>query len=156
MAVTRSDIRSYFSPLSAYCGDKNVVPDMSDFGSTSDDSSWAACSICRQDSGNEVSTDASSTFSSTHTMVGTPEAWVILTMPKIPYPMDGFGDSKGGGKKIGGWSPYMEELDSSNTSSFELMPTERGSVGKEGRCASPMRNLVLDGTGNSYVVSAVL
>ena len=50
----------------------------------------------------------------------------------------------------------MEELDSSNSWSFELMPTESGSVGKEGRSASPVRNLVLDGTGNSYVVPAVL
>jgi len=36
------------------------------------------------------------------------------------------------------------------------MPTENGSVGKEDRCASPMRNLVLDGTGSSYVVPTVL
>jgi len=40
----------------------------------------------------------------------------------------------------------MEELDSSNSSSFELMPTENGAAGKEGRCASPVRDLVLDGT----------
>jgi len=50
----------------------------------------------------------------------------------------------------------MEELDSSKSSSYELMPTENGSVEKEGRCASPVRNLVLDGTGSNYVVSAVL
>ena len=50
----------------------------------------------------------------------------------------------------------MEELDTSNTSSFELMPTESGAVGREDRCASPVRNLVLDGTGSSYVVPAVL
>jgi len=50
----------------------------------------------------------------------------------------------------------MEELDSSNSLSFELMPTESGSVGKQDKCASPVRNLVLDGTGNSYVVPAVL
>jgi len=37
-----------------------------------------------------------------------------------------------------------------------LMPTEIGSVGKEGGCASPVRYLVLDGTGSSYVVPAVL
>jgi len=54
------------------------------------------------------------------------------------------------------WSPYMEELDSLNSSSIELMPTEKGSVGKEERCASPVRNLVLDGTRSSYVVPAVL
>ena len=53
-------------------------------------------------------------------------------------------------------SPYMEELDSSNSSSFDLMPNENGSVGKVDGCASPVRNLVLDGTGNSYVVPAVL
>jgi len=50
----------------------------------------------------------------------------------------------------------MEELDSSNSTSFELMPTENGSVGRENRCASPVRDLVLDGTGSSYVVPAVL
>jgi len=50
----------------------------------------------------------------------------------------------------------MEELDSSNSSSFEWMPTENGSVGKEGRCTSPVKDLVLDGTGSSYVVTAVL
>jgi len=71
-------------------------------------------------------------------MVGTPEAWVIPTTPKMPFPMEGFGDSKGGGKKTVRWSLYMEQLDSSNSSSFELMPTENGSVGKEDRCASPV------------------
>jgi len=50
----------------------------------------------------------------------------------------------------------MEELDSSNLSSFELMPTESGAVGKEDRCVSPVRNLLLDGAGRSYVVPAVL
>jgi len=156
MLVTRSEITSYFSPLSAYSGDKYFAPDVSDFRSTSDDCGSAACSICRQDSGNEESTDASSSFSSTPTMVGTPEAWVIPTTHKMPFRMQGFGGSEGGGKKTVRWSPYMEELDSSNSSSFELMPTENGSVGKEGRCASPVRDLVLNGTGSSYVVPAVL
>jgi len=50
----------------------------------------------------------------------------------------------------------MEDLDSSNSSSFELMLTESGSVGKEDRCVSPVRNLVLDGTGSNYVVPAIL
>jgi len=50
----------------------------------------------------------------------------------------------------------MEELDSSNSSSFKLMPTENSLVGKEGRCTSPVRDLVLDGTGSSYVVPGVL
>jgi len=36
------------------------------------------------------------------------------------------------------------------------MPTENSSVGKEDRCASHVRNLVLDGTGSRYVVPAVL
>jgi len=54
------------------------------------------------------------------------------------------------------WFPYMVILDGSNSSSFELMPTESGSVGKEDRCASPARNLVWDRTGSSYVVPAVL
>ena len=50
----------------------------------------------------------------------------------------------------------MEELDTSDSSSFEQMPTESGSVGKKDRCALPVRNLVLDGTGSSYVVRTVL
>jgi len=70
--------------------------------------------------------------------------------------MEGFGDSKGGDKKTMRWSPYMEALDSSNSSSYELMPTESGSVGKEDRWASPVRNLVLYWTGSNYVVPAVL
>jgi len=74
----------------------------------------------------------------------------------MPFPMDGFGDSDGGGKKTMRWSPYMEELDSSNSLSFELMPTESGAVGREDRCALPVRDPVLDGTGSSYVVPAVL
>jgi len=100
--------------------------------------------------------DAGSSFSSAPTMVGTPEAWVIPTMPKMPFPMEGFRDSEGGGKKTVRWSPYMEELDSSNSSSFEVMPTENSSVGKEDRCTSPVRDLVLDGAGSSYEVPAVL
>jgi len=104
---------------------------MSDFGLTSDDCGSAACSMCRQDSGNEESTDAGSSFSSAPTMVGTPEAWVIAMTPKIPFPIEGFGDSEGGGRKTVRRSPFMEELDSSNSSSFELMPTENSSVGKE-------------------------
>jgi len=100
--------------------------------------------------------DAGSLFSSAPTMVGTPEALVIPTTTKMPCPMEGFGESEGGCKKTVRWSPYMEELDSANSSSFELMPTENGSVGKEDRCASPVRNLVLDGAGNNYVVPAVL
>jgi len=128
MSVTRSDVTSYFSPLSVYCRDKYVASDVNDFRSTSDDCGSAACLICRQDSGNEESTDAGSSFSSVPTMVGTPEAWVIPTTPKVPFPMEGFGESEGGGRKTVRWSPYIEELDSSNSSSFELMPTENGSV----------------------------
>jgi len=113
MSVTRSDITSYFSPLSVYCGDKYVTPDVSDFRSTSHDYGSAACSICRQDCGNEEITDAGSSLSSAPTtLVGTPEAWVIPTTPKMPFPMEGFGDSEGGGKKTVRWYPYMEELDS--------------------------------------------
>jgi len=37
-----------------------------------------------------------------------------------------------------------------------MIPTENGAVGKEDRCAKPVRNLVLYGTGSSYVVPAVL
>ena len=149
-SVTPSDITSYFSPLSVYCGDKYVTLDLSDFRSTLDVFGTAACLICRQDSGNEESTEAGSSFSSAPSMVGTPEAWVIPTMPKMPFPMEGFGDSESGGKKTVRWSPYIEELDSSNSSSFEVMPTENGSAGKEDRCASPVSNLVLDGTGSCH------
>jgi len=35
------------------------------------------------------------------------------------------------------------------------MPTASGSVRKEGRYTSPLRDLVLDGTGSSYVVPAI-
>jgi len=100
--------------------------------------------------------DACSSFSTTPTMVGTPEAWVILKMHKMIFPIEGFGDSEGGSKKTVRWSPYIEELDISDFSTFELMSTESGSVGKEDRCVSPVRNLVLDGTGSNYVVPAVL
>jgi len=36
------------------------------------------------------------------------------------------------------------------------MPTNSSSVGKEGRCASPVRNLVLDRIGSSSAVPAIL
>jgi len=156
MSLTRSNITSYVSPLSVYCRDEYVTQDVSDFRSTSDACRSAASSICRQDSENEESTDAGLSFSSAPTMVDNPEAWVIPTTPKMPFPMEGFGDSEGGSKKTVRWNPYMEELDSLNSSSFELIPIENGSVVKEDRCASPVRNLVLDGTGSSYIVPAVL
>jgi len=47
MAVTHSDITSYLSPLSVYCGDKYVALDMSYFRSNSDNCGPAACLICR-------------------------------------------------------------------------------------------------------------
>ena len=50
----------------------------------------------------------------------------------------------------------MEELDSSNSSSFELMPTESSLVENECRCTSLVRDLVSDGTGSSDVVPTVL
>ena len=71
---------------------------MRDFRLTSDNCGLAACSICRQDSGNEESTVTDSFFFSATTIVGTPEAWVIPTTPKMPFQMEGFGDSEGGGK----------------------------------------------------------
>jgi len=74
MSVTRLGITSYFSPLSVYCGDNYVTPDIRDFQSTSDDCGSAACSICSQNSRNEESTDACSSFSYPPTMVGTSEA----------------------------------------------------------------------------------
>ena len=42
-------------------------------------------------------------------------------MHKMPFLMEGLGDSEGDIKKSVRWSPYMEELDSSNLSSFELI-----------------------------------
>jgi len=36
------------------------------------------------------------------------------------------------------------------------MPTENGSVGKEDRCVSTLRDLMLDETGSNYVVVAIL
>ena len=71
--VTRSYITSYFSPLSGFCGNKYLAPDVSDFRSTSDDCGSAACLICRQDSGNEECTDAGSPFSFVSKMEGSPE-----------------------------------------------------------------------------------
>ena len=53
------------------------------------------------------------------------------------------------------WSPYIEELDNSNSSSFDLMLPAYGSVWKEDRCSSPVRDLVSDGAGSRYVVPAV-
>jgi len=93
MSVTHSNITSYFSLLSIYCGDNYVAPDVSDIRSPSNDCGSPTCSICRQDSGNEESMDAGSSFTSAPTMVGTPEAWVIPRTPKMPFPLEGFGDS---------------------------------------------------------------
>jgi len=97
-SVTGSDITSNLSPLSVDCGNNYVALEVSDFRSSSDDCYSAACLICRQDSGNGESTKAGSLFSSTPIIVGTPEVWVIPRMPKMPFPMEGYGDSKGGGK----------------------------------------------------------
>jgi len=156
MSVTHSDITSYFSQLSVYCVHKYIAPGVSDFRSSSDNCGSAACSIYLQDSGNKESTYAGSSVSSSPTVVGTLEVLVKPTTPKIPFPMEGFGDSEDGGKKTVRWSPYSEELDSSKSSSVELMPTENSSVRKADGCASPVRNLVLEGTGSSYVVPAIL
>ena len=142
--------------MSVYYRDKYFPPDVSDFQSTLDVCSSAACLICGQDSRNEEKTVAGSSFSSAPTMVGTPEVWCIPTTPKMPFLMEGFGDSEGGGKKTVRWSPYLEELDGSNSLRIELMLTENGSVVIKDRYASPVRNLVLDGTGSSYVVPTVL
>jgi len=73
----------------------------------------------------------------------------------MPLPMEGSGDSEGGIKKTMRWSPLMEGLNSLNSSSFEVMPTDGSSLGKEGKCASPVRDLGLDGTGSTYVVPAI-
>ena len=112
--------------MSVYCWDRYIVPDVSDIRSSLEDRSSAECSMFWQDSRNEKSTDAGSSFSSAPTMVGTPEAWVIPTTPNIRFPMKGFGDSEGGGKKTVRWCLYMEDMGTSNCSSFELMLTERG------------------------------
>jgi len=144
MSVTRSNITSYFSPLSVHSGDKYVTTDMSDFQATLCDCSSATYSICRQDSGNQESIGTTSSFSFTATILGIPEVWVILRMPKMPLLIECFGHCEGGGNKTVKWSPYVEELDSSNSSSFELMPTEHCSVRKEVRCTLPVRDMVLD------------
>ena len=112
-----------FFPFVPIFGDKHVTLNMCDLRLTSDDCPLAPCLICRQDSRNEESMNTSSSFSSTPTMVDTPEVWVIMTMPKMPFPMEHFGDSEGGGKKAVRWSPYIEELDSSNYPILQLMPT---------------------------------
>ena len=117
-----------FSPLSVYCGDKYVAPDVRDFRSTSEDSASAACSICGQDSGNEEGTNAGSSFSSAPTIVSSPEVWVIPMSPKMPFLRAGFGDCEGGVIKTVRWSPYIEGLDISYSVSFELMSTENGSA----------------------------
>jgi len=70
--------------------------------------------------------------------------------------MESFGDSEGGSRKTKRWSPYMEELNGSNSSIFELMPTEGVSARKEDRSASPVMNLVLDGTGSNCIVPTYL
>jgi len=70
--------------------------------------------------------------------------------------MEGLSIRDGGGKKTVRWAPYMEELYNSDFSSLELMPIESSSVEKEGKCGSPVRTLVLNGTGSSYVVPTVL
>jgi len=100
--------------------------------------------------------DAGSLFSSAPTMVGTPLAWVLPMTSKMPFPIEGLEDSAGGGKKTVRWSLYMEELDTANSLSYELMTTQNGSLGKQDACASTVRNMVLDGAGNSYVVPAIL
>jgi len=90
ISVTRSYITSNFCPFSIYCGDKYVAPDMRDFFSTLDGCSLAACSICSQNSSNEERTDSGSSFASASIMVDTSKAWVMLTTPKMPFPMDGY------------------------------------------------------------------
>ena len=110
MSLTRSDITSYFSSLSVYCRDKYIAPDVNDFRSTADDCCSAACLICRQNSGNQESTDAGSSFSSAPMMVGTPVAWVIPTTHNMPFLKESFEDSEGGGKKTVRWNLNMEQL----------------------------------------------
>ena len=154
MSVTRLHILRFFSPLST-CGDKHVALDVRDFRSTSDDSVSPPYMICKRDSGPKKSTDASSSFFSPSTMVDTPEPLVISIKLKMPMPMGGLVDTEGGYKKTVRWSTYMEELYSSNFSSFELMSIESSLVGKERRCSLLMRNLVLDGIESNYVVPAL-
>jgi len=81
MSVTGSDNTIYISPLTVYSRGKYMAPDVSEFQSTSGDCASAAYSMCGQYIGNEESTDAGSPFSSTSTMVGSPEGWVIPGTP---------------------------------------------------------------------------
>lgn len=51
--------------------------------------------------------------------------------------------------------PYIEVLDRSNSLCFKLMLIEGSLVGKESRCNSLVRYLVLDRTSSGYVVPTV-
>jgi len=70
--------------------------------------------------------------------------------------MCGFRYSVSGGKEAVRWSPYKEELAYSNSLSLELMPPKSGLVEKEGRCTSPVKDLVWDRTGSRYLVPGEL
>jgi len=48
-------------------------------------------------------------------MVGATEAWVIPVTPKMPFLMESYADSEGGGRKTVRWSSYMKELNSANS-----------------------------------------
>jgi len=104
----------------------------------------------------EESMDASFFFSSTSTILVTLEVWVIPTILNMLFLMVGFGDSEGGSKKTVRWSTYVEEVGCSRSSSFELMQTKDRLVEKTGSYAFPVGNLVLNGTGSSYVALAIL
>ena len=81
-----TDITSYFSPLSVYCGDKDVAPDVSDLRSTSDDCGSAACSIFGQDSGNEETTDAGSSFLLKGNLYGRSfSPYMLTSRPQMTY-----------------------------------------------------------------------
>jgi len=60
---------------------------------------WLLVLNCRQDSGNKESTDFGSSFSSASPTVGSHKVYLIPTMPKMPFLMERFGESEGGGKK---------------------------------------------------------
>jgi len=77
-------------------------------------------------------------------------------MTKMHFLKQGFRDVEGGVKKTLRWTPYMEYLDSLNSTSCKLIPTESGAVGNDDRFVPPMKNQLFNGRGSSNVVPTVL
>jgi len=121
-----------------------------------DDCGSAAYIRYRWDSKDKECINAILSFSSTLTIVSTPREWVIPITHRIHLIIKGFGNSEGGNNKAIRWSLCIEDIDSSNSSIFELIHTQDGSARKEDRCSSPVGNLVFDETRYSYAVPTVI